>query len=115
MFFRRLVHTDQLKLLAAEAQQRVEAGDLPAARDAWKRALELLPRETVQYGAVAERLRELDRRITQNVAENTSTRRWKSVAIVGPLIVFLLTKGFAVLSILLAILSLNVAGAEPFK
>jgi Zn-dependent protease len=90
---RRLVHTEELKQLAAEAQQRTSTGDLPAARNAWKRALELLPSGTIQHNAVAERLRDIERLTAQSVAERNSARKWKGLAIIGPMLVFLLTKG----------------------
>jgi Zn-dependent protease len=82
-----------LKRLAAEAQRRLDAGDLIAARDAWKAALELLPAATVQHAAVVERVRGIDQRIAQTASERTSVGKWKGIAIVGPLAVFLLTKG----------------------
>jgi len=82
-----------LKRLASEAQQRIDAGDLMAARDAWKAALQLLPSGTVQHAAVAERLRGIEQRIAQSASERTSFGKWKGVAILGPLAVFLLTKG----------------------
>jgi Zn-dependent protease len=90
---RRLVYADELKRLASEAQERTDNGDLPAALEAWKGALALLPAQTVQHGAVSERLGELERRTRENEREQASLRKWKGLVIVGPALVFLLTKG----------------------
>jgi Zn-dependent protease len=90
---RRLVHAEELKRLSEEAQQRTETGDLAAACDAWRRALPLLPPNTVQYSAVAERLAGLERQMADTARERSTARKWKSIAIVGPLLAFLLTKG----------------------
>jgi Zn-dependent protease len=87
------VYADELKRLASEAQERMDKGDLPAALEAWKRALELLPSQTIQHSAVSERLRELEQRTSESAREQASVRKWKGVAIVGPVLVFLLTKG----------------------
>jgi Zn-dependent protease len=82
-----------LKQLAREAQERTDAGDLSGARDAWKRALALLPLDTVQHAAVAERVGQTERQLVEKTRDQTSARKWKGIAIVGPLLVFLLTKG----------------------
>jgi Zn-dependent protease len=90
---RRLVHAGELKRLAAAAEEANNGADLAAARKAWADALRLLPPETVQFRDVAGRIRELDARISQTAADRTTAARWKGIAVVGPAIVFLLTKG----------------------
>ena len=58
----RLVHGDELKRLAAEADQAEQSGDFPAAMAAWRRALELLPAGTRQRQLIAARLDEFGRK-----------------------------------------------------
>jgi hypothetical protein len=60
---RRLTHADQLKMLAATAENAEQDGDLPAALAAWREALGLLPPQTRQYTAIADRIAELGRQI----------------------------------------------------
>jgi Zn-dependent protease len=55
----RLVHSEQLKTLAASAAIAEKAGDLTAALTAWRRTLELLPRGTQQHAQVQKRLQHL--------------------------------------------------------
>src|SRR5262249_4606513 len=54
-----LVHSDQLKQLAAEADAAAHAGDLPRARTQWTSALALLPVQSQQHAVVRERVAEL--------------------------------------------------------
>ena len=58
---RRLVHADELKRLAAQADEATRQGDHPAAILAWRRALRLLPRETNQFQTIANRIDTLSR------------------------------------------------------
>src|SRR5271165_1177412 len=59
----RLVHAEQLKELAAEAEAAEKAGELSAALTAWNEAVRLLPAESRQYTAVADRIAMLGRRV----------------------------------------------------
>ena len=58
-----LVHGQELKTLAATADERAAAGDLAAARATWERALELLPPSSRQHQLINERVAELNERI----------------------------------------------------
>src|SRR5436309_509623 len=58
----RLVHADELKSLANEAEQAELSQDLPVALAAWRRALELLPVDSRQRNVVTARIDELGRR-----------------------------------------------------
>ena len=55
----RLVHSEELKSLAASAATAEKAGELTAALTAWRRALELLPRGTKQHAQVQSKLQQL--------------------------------------------------------
>lgn len=68
---RRLVHADDLKRLAAEAEQAARADDLSTALAAWRRAMELLPAGSRQFDAVAAKVNELSGKL--GAANGTST------------------------------------------
>ena len=55
----KLVHTEELERLSAEAEAHTSAGDATAAATAWRRALELLPPTTRQHALVLEKIRAL--------------------------------------------------------
>src|SRR3989441_12751929 len=57
----RLVHSDALKRLAAEAERTAHAGDMSAALAAWRQALELLPPDSSQHTVVSARILDLSR------------------------------------------------------
>jgi Zn-dependent protease len=52
----RLLHGDELRRLAAEAEAATEAGDRARAAELWHRALGFLPRGTAQRDAIAARI-----------------------------------------------------------
>jgi Zn-dependent protease len=52
---KRLVHSEELKRLAETAEAAERAGDHAAATAAWQEALALLPADSAQHAAVAER------------------------------------------------------------
>ena len=52
----RLVHGEELRRLAAEAEAATEAGDRARAAELWHRALTLLPPRTAQHDAIAARI-----------------------------------------------------------
>ena len=98
----RLVHADELKRLAAEAEHAGHAGDASAALGAWRQALDLLPRDSTQHQAVAARIVALSRAVENQPAAEKPSRWGKGAAGLGALgallakfkfaIVFLLTK-----------------------
>lgn len=59
----RLVHSDRLNQLAAEAKSASDAGDVSAALARWREAAGLLPRESKQYSVVMGRVEELSRAV----------------------------------------------------
>jgi Zn-dependent protease len=59
----RLVHAEELKTLAAEAEQAEQKGDFASAMAAWRRALELLPPGTRQQELIAARVGELGSKV----------------------------------------------------
>ncbi len=61
----RLVHADELKRLAAEAERTTQSGDLVAALAAWRAAVDLLPHNSQQYDTVHSRIADLSRRVDQ--------------------------------------------------
>ena len=59
----RLVHAGRLSELAASAESATRTGDLTAARDSWRHALELLPETSRQATTVRKRIESLTREI----------------------------------------------------
>jgi Zn-dependent protease len=59
----RLVHSERLKGLAEAAEDADQAGELSAALASWNEALSLLPPESRQYAAIAEKIAKLGRRV----------------------------------------------------
>jgi Zn-dependent protease len=55
-----LIHTAELERLASEAKAATQSGDVPAASAAWRKALSLLPPESLQYASVDARIAELE-------------------------------------------------------
>jgi Zn-dependent protease len=94
----RLVHTDELKRLAAAAEQAEAAGDLVTARTQWRQAHDLLPPATRQARAVLDRVAALNRRLETHPggdpADAARHPAWvKALGPVGVALFFLLTKG----------------------
>ena len=56
-----LVHSNELKLLSAEAKNAERAGQMVKAQEQWQKCMELLPPETRQYKVIALRIDELAR------------------------------------------------------
>ena len=82
----RLVHTDALKGLAAQAQHAAEAGDPSSALAAWRRALELLPQDSTQYQTVSARVLELSRAVDRQPGTTRHHSGWgKGAAGLGAL------------------------------
>ena len=59
----RLVHADELKRLAAEAERAANAGELSTALAAWRQTLDLLPRDSTQHQVISARVLGLSRAI----------------------------------------------------
>lgn len=59
----RLVHSERLNQLAAEAKAAADAGDLTGAQVRWREALVLLPPESRQHAVIRERVEALGRAI----------------------------------------------------
>jgi Zn-dependent protease len=57
----RLVHADELKRLAAEAERAASAGDVSTALAAWRQALDLLPGDSTQHQVISARVLDLSR------------------------------------------------------
>jgi Zn-dependent protease len=70
---RRLLHADQLKELAARADQATRDGDFPSALVAWRQALELLPAGSRQHEVVNAKIAELGQRVDANPAPTVPT------------------------------------------
>lgn len=84
----RLVHADRLNQLAAAAEEAEGRDDPTAALVAWREALDLLPPQTKQYGAIAERVAELGRRVdarpaTRPASDGQSAGGWSTGAASG--------------------------------
>lgn len=59
----RLVHAEDLKRLAAEAERSEQANDLTGALSKWREALEFLPRDSRQYQTISEKVAALSARV----------------------------------------------------
>jgi Zn-dependent protease len=64
----RLIHAEELKQLAGEAEEAERAGDPSTALGAWRSALELLPSESRQYGVIQDRIAALSRQVEASPA-----------------------------------------------
>ncbi|HEX4456382.1 MAG TPA: site-2 protease family protein [Polyangia bacterium] len=87
---RALVHADELKQLAARADERTRAGDPSGALAAWRSALPLIPTDTRQYREVEARIVELGRAVD---APRGKRGRWLGGATLGGSLLALLGKG----------------------
>lgn len=91
----RLLHGDELRRLAAEAEAATEAGDRARAAELWHRALALLPRGTAQRDAIAARiaaLGPLDGAPPGTAKPHGSRGAATAGAIAAAALVFILTK-----------------------
>jgi Zn-dependent protease len=61
----RLVHADELRRLADEAERATRAGELVGALTAWRAAVDLLPPESRQHEIISTRIADLSRRVDQ--------------------------------------------------
>src|SRR6266700_3389851 len=97
----RLVHSDALKRLAAEAERSAQAGDMSAALAAWRQARELLPPDATQHTAVSARILELSRALDSRPAATKHGSPWgKGAAGVGAVSALLAKFKFVLLFVL---------------
>jgi len=91
----RLTRSAELEQLAQPARAATTAGDYPAALDAWHRAAQLLPPNTVQYATIQARISELRSQIA--AGKSTPKSNWKTGAGAGSALLLLLSKGKLIL------------------
>ena len=103
----RLVHAEDLKRLAAEAERSEQANDLTGALSKWREALEFLPRDSRQHQTISEKVAALSawvdsgalppsgksRPSPSQAAAAKKTRLGKAWAWTVAAVVLLLTKG----------------------
>jgi Zn-dependent protease len=98
-----LVYADELRSLAAAAEQGEKNGDSAGAITNWRRALDLLPPDTKQYRDILDRVTALgDRTATdarQAEVERVRAKYGKHGALVSAIAVFLLKFKFVILLI----------------
>ncbi|HVH67435.1 MAG TPA: site-2 protease family protein [Gemmatimonadales bacterium] len=98
---RRLVHAEELKRLAAEAERATKAGDVSAALATWRQAQDLLPQDAMQYQTVAARIADLSRTADSRPAGGQPGSRWgKGAAGLGALGALLAKFKFAIVFVL---------------
>jgi Zn-dependent protease len=81
----RLVHAESLKRLASEAERATGAGEAVAAREAWRQALDLLPRGSRQATVVSEKIAQLSEQITVEPAAEAEAQKPSWAKKAGPL------------------------------
>lgn len=86
----RLVHAEELKRLAADAERAEQAGDPSAALGHWRRALELLPDDTTEHQTATARVAALSREVERAPAQHGNTKWGKATAGLGTLGVLLM-------------------------
>src|SRR5207244_8518739 len=111
----RLVHADQLKRLAADAQRATQAGDPSGALTAWRRALDLLPPDSTQHQVISARMGDLSRTVDRQPAAAKPSSPWgKGAAGLGAVGTLLFKLKFALVFVLtkakLLLLGLTKAG-----
>lgn len=79
----RLVHADELRRLAAEAERATQAGDLVGALSAWRAAVDLLPPDSRQHDAISTRIADLSRQVDEASGAPAAKQRPPWVARAG--------------------------------
>lgn len=69
---KRLTHTVQLESLATRAQTATAAGDLTAALEAWRVALELLPRDSKQFAFISAQVSQLGQKLPRSALHQST-------------------------------------------
>ena len=92
-----LVHAEQLKKAAAEADALTRDGSLMAARAEWNKALALLPPASQQHTIVRDRIADLTRTIDGGPSGPTGSKGgtsswWSGLGGVGAIVLLLATK-----------------------
>lgn len=59
----RLIHSEELKRFAADAERATQAGDVSAALASWRQALDLLPTDASQHQAISSKISDLSRAV----------------------------------------------------
>src|SRR3989449_665875 len=97
----RLVHSDALKRLAAEAGRTSQAGDMSAALVRWREALELLPPDSTQHTVVSARILDLSHAVDSRRGGTKPPSPWaKGVTGLGALGALLFKLKFALTFVL---------------
>jgi Zn-dependent protease len=94
-----LVHAAELKTLAANAEAATNRGDYSEALANWRRALELLPANSAQHGAITARVNDLVQRLEHPLAgAPPKGAKWAGKGgILGAAAIFVLTKAKLIL------------------
>jgi Zn-dependent protease len=71
----RLIHTEELKRLAADAEQSERAGDLTNALSAWRDALEFLPPGSRQHESISARVSALSEKVDAGASSSPGKSR----------------------------------------
>jgi len=93
-----LVHANDLRQRAADAERAERDGDLPSAREQWTAALALLPADTHQSAAIQQHLESIVRRIHETAPDTATGERegrpwwWKQLAAAGGVALLLVGK-----------------------
>src|SRR5436309_1472082 len=77
-----LIHRARLEEISAGAQQAASESDVAREASLWREALTLLPKESKQHDAIAERIAEATKKIGRQ-KEHAERSRWAKVG--GPL------------------------------
>lgn len=100
----RLVHADELKRLAADAERAAHAGDVSTALAAWRHTLDLLPPDSTQHRVISARVLDLSRALdgqpSAAAAPKHRSRLGEGAAGLGALGALLAKFKFAVLFLL---------------
>ena len=95
-----LVHAAQLRELAARASAAASTGDAAAQLSAWRASLELLPPQSRQFSAIAEKVAALSKAAeSAQPGAVPSTGAWKWLAPLGPVALILWKFKFLVVAL----------------
>jgi Zn-dependent protease len=83
----RLTRASELQALSAQAQAAAAAGKIAEARDIWRRALALLPEDTLQHGSIQARIAELEQQLAVSPNGQAAPKNWwrKVTSALGPI------------------------------
>lgn len=94
----RLVHSEQLKQLAVDAEAAMTAGELNKALGLWREAMDLLPQQSRQHEVILSRIQALSNQVDKKEKPHvaSSTGGWKNATRglgIGALLLSILSKG----------------------